>query len=153
MTAALVERARARGLSWVGWHSYTRNVPSIATARKAGLHKVCDYPAYIGHFDPVYHLSERGYTAVGEGHVAEGLAWLEKAFARGDAPGWAYYTAGSACALLGQCDRAFGYLNQAVERGFDERTLYESDDRLRVLHGGARWAALLDRMGVPDLTG
>jgi RimJ/RimL family protein N-acetyltransferase len=153
MTAALVEQARARGLTQVGWHSYTRNVPSIATARKAGLHKVCDYPAYIGHFDPVYHLSERGYTALGEGRAAEGLAWLEKAFAQGEAPGWAYYSAGAACALLGQQSRALGYLERAVERGFDERTIYESDGRLGALHDRAEWAALLDRMGAPDPSG
>jgi GNAT superfamily N-acetyltransferase len=149
MTVALVEQARARGLSQVGWHSYTRNVPSIATARKAGLSKACDYPAYIGHFDTVYHLSEQGYTAVGQGRTVEGLEWLEKAFARGVAPGWAYYSAACACATLGHHDRAFGYLDRAVELGFAERTVYEGSEMLQTLHGRAEWIALLARLGEP----
>lgn len=153
MTLALVEQARARGLTQVGWHSYTRNVPSIATARKAGLHKVCDHPAYIGHFDPVYHLSERGYTAVGQGHTEQGLAWLQEAFARGIAPGWAYYSAACACVTLGRHDQAFGYLDRAVERGFAARTIYEGDDRLRALHGRDEWRELLARMDEPGATG
>jgi GNAT superfamily N-acetyltransferase len=152
MTVALVAQARARGLSHVGWHSYSRNVASIATARKAGLEKACDYPAYIGYYDPVYHLSERGYTAVGEGHTEEGLAWLQTAFARGTAPGWAYYSAGCACVALGQHDQAFRYLGQAIEQGFVERTLYEGDEKLRALHGMARWVELLDRLGQPGST-
>jgi len=153
MAVALVEQAHARGLSQVGWHSYTRNVPSIGTARKAGFHKVCDVPAYVGHYDPVVHLSDRGYAAVGQGRLEEGLAWLEKAFARGVAPGWAYYTAGCACAALERPGEAFRYLAQAVERGFDERVIYESDDKLRSLHGRPEWAALLERLGRPGSAG
>jgi GNAT superfamily N-acetyltransferase len=150
MTVALVEQARARGLSHVGWHSYTRNDSSIATARKAGLSKVCDYPAYIGHFDPLLHLSEHGYTAVGQGRAAEGLAWLEKAFVQGAAPGWAYYAAACACAALGHHDQAFGYLDRAVEQGFAERSIYESSEMLQSLHGRSEWIALLARLGEPD---
>jgi GNAT superfamily N-acetyltransferase len=146
MTRALVKQARARGLAQVGWHSYTRNVPSIATARKAGLHKVCDHPAYIGHFDPVVHLADHGYNAVGQGRLEEGLAWLEQAFAAGDAPGWAYYTAGCACATLGRPDRALAYLGRAVEQGFSAREIYAGDERLRALRGRAGWAGLLARL-------
>ena len=149
MAVALIGQARARGLSQVGWHSYTRNAPSIGTARKAGFHKVCDVPAYVGHYDPVVHLSDRGYAAVGQGRLEEGLAWLERAFAQGVAPGWAYYTAGCACAALGRPGEAFRYLARAVERGFDERVIYESDDKLRPLHGRAEWEALLERLGRP----
>jgi RimJ/RimL family protein N-acetyltransferase len=151
MTVALVAQARARGLSQIGWHSYTRNVPSVRTARKAGLHKVCDHPAYIGHFDPIVHLSDRGYNAIGQGRLEEGLAWLQSAFAQtafaqGAAPGWAYYTAGCACAALDRHDEAFRYLDQAIEHGFAERTLYETDDRLRALQGTPKWQALIARV-------
>jgi GNAT superfamily N-acetyltransferase len=150
MTVGLVEQARARGLAQVGWHSYTRNVPSIATARKAGLVKVCDYPAYIGHYDPVTHLCEQGYVALGQGRTEEGLDWMQQAFARGAAPGWAYYTAGCACVALGEHDRAFGYLDQAVKHGFVERALYEDDPDLYALHGRAEWVELLARLGELD---
>jgi RimJ/RimL family protein N-acetyltransferase len=47
MTLALVAEALARGLSYVGWHCYADNAPSVATALKAGFVKVQDYPAYV----------------------------------------------------------------------------------------------------------
>jgi len=153
MTLALVEQARARGLSQVGWHSYTRNVPSVRTALKAGLHKVCDVPAYIGHYDPIVHLSEHGYTAAGQGRLQEGLAWLQRAFARGAAPGWAYYTAGCICVALGEHDRAFPYLHQAIEHGFVERSIYETEDDLRALRDKPEWGELMARLEQTDPTG
>jgi hypothetical protein len=133
-------------------------VPSVGTALKAGMTKVCDYPVYIGHFDPVTHLSERGYTAVGQGRMEEGLAWLQAAFeraafAQGTAPGWAYYTAGCACAALERHEEAFGYLGQAIEHGFVERSIYEESETLRVLHGRAEWRELLERLGGSGPTG
>jgi RimJ/RimL family protein N-acetyltransferase len=47
MTLALVEEAFARGLRQVGWHCYAENVPSVATALRAGFVKALDYPVYI----------------------------------------------------------------------------------------------------------
>lgn len=47
LASALIEYAFMKGMSRVGWHCYTSNTPSVATALKVGFEKVCDYPVYI----------------------------------------------------------------------------------------------------------
>jgi RimJ/RimL family protein N-acetyltransferase len=47
MTLALCEEAARRGLRHVGWHCLANNVPSGATARKAGLRLALEYPAAV----------------------------------------------------------------------------------------------------------
>ncbi len=46
MTLALVETGRARGIRVFGWHCWSHNTPSAATALRAGFRQACDYPAY-----------------------------------------------------------------------------------------------------------
>jgi RimJ/RimL family protein N-acetyltransferase len=45
--AAFVEHALARSINRIGWHCFTDNRPSTATALKIGFRKVEDYPAYV----------------------------------------------------------------------------------------------------------
>jgi 3-methyladenine DNA glycosylase AlkD/RimJ/RimL family protein N-acetyltransferase len=47
MTGALVEHALSEGVSRIGWHCYSGNVASGATASKAGFEKVQDYAVYL----------------------------------------------------------------------------------------------------------
>jgi len=49
-------------------------------------------------------------------------------------------------ARLGQPDRAFRFLERAIELGNDSLDLYESDAALVSLHGDPRWAALIEPM-------
>jgi RimJ/RimL family protein N-acetyltransferase len=52
MASALIEEARSRGVTQIGWHCYARNAASIATALKVGFEKVHEYAAYIAWVDP-----------------------------------------------------------------------------------------------------
>ena len=47
LTLALFSEARKRGLPYVGWSCFKDNLPSRATARKAGLSKVKDYQVIV----------------------------------------------------------------------------------------------------------
>lgn len=47
LTQALCEEAARRGVCQVGWHCLAHNVASGATARKAGLRLVQEYPAAV----------------------------------------------------------------------------------------------------------
>jgi tetratricopeptide (TPR) repeat protein len=49
-------------------------------------------------------------------------------------------------ARLGQPDRAFRFLERAIELGNDSLDLYESDAALASLRGDPRWAALIEPM-------
>ncbi len=50
MTCALVESAFLKGISRIGWDCYADNLPSSATARKAGFILEKEYPAYSVRF-------------------------------------------------------------------------------------------------------
>jgi RimJ/RimL family protein N-acetyltransferase len=47
MTGALVAMARDRGLREIGWHCWTNNLPSAATARAAGFAYERSYPVVV----------------------------------------------------------------------------------------------------------
>ena len=47
LTLAFLEHAFSQGITEVGWHCFTRNIPSAKTAHKAGFGKVCDYKSFI----------------------------------------------------------------------------------------------------------
>jgi len=49
-------------------------------------------------------------------------------------------------ARLGQKERAFRFLDRAIELGNDSLDLYESDPALASLHGDPQWAALIQPM-------
>jgi RimJ/RimL family protein N-acetyltransferase len=46
-TWSFLAEAQRRGYRRVGWDCWTRNVPSVATARKAGFTLVEEYPAVV----------------------------------------------------------------------------------------------------------
>lgn len=46
-TWSFLAEARRRGYTRVGWDCWTRNVPSVATARKAGFTLIEEYPAVV----------------------------------------------------------------------------------------------------------
>lgn len=50
-TLAFLDQAARLGYQQVGWHCYARNLPSAATARKAGLALVKQYTSYLAWID------------------------------------------------------------------------------------------------------
>ena len=55
--SALIEHALSQGMTRVGWHCWADNEGSIATARKAGLEKVTDYPVFTVRFKQPENLA------------------------------------------------------------------------------------------------
>ena len=71
---------------------------------------------------------------------------LELAFLRGDAPTWAFWNAACASALLGQRTAALRYLEQALDRGFDDLERLLTSEHLTSLHNMEEWQALTERL-------
>lgn len=67
--------------------------------------------------------------------------------------GVSLYNLGCAHAALGNVDRAFDALHQALEAGFDDRDQMTRDEDLYPLHDDPRWAELLDERPVPGPVG
>ena len=52
MAGALIEHALDRGITQIGWHCFTRNLASVATALKVGFVKQANYPVCIVRIPP-----------------------------------------------------------------------------------------------------
>lgn len=52
MASALIKEAQSRGIAQIGWHCYTSNKPSVATALKVGFIKQADYPVCVVRIPP-----------------------------------------------------------------------------------------------------
>lgn len=46
LATAVIKHAFAQGATEIGWHCWTKNTPSVATALKLGFAKMLDYPVY-----------------------------------------------------------------------------------------------------------
>ena len=147
MTGSFVEYALFSGVTRIGWHCYSDNLPSVATALKAGFVKVSDYPAFFAWFNEVENLGVHGNRCLGEKHYDEALEWFEKAFALGEAPGWVWWCAALAAAMLERSPEAFAYLDQSINRGFPDRQRLQNSQQLASLHGSEEWSRLLERLG------
>ncbi len=143
VASAFIEKAYSLGINLIGWHCYTDNIPSVATALKAGFEKNCDYTICYAWFDPVANLCLNGNSCLKQGQYAAALQWHEKAFRLGAAPNWAYYEAACASAMLGNPDGAFDYLNQAIQHGFMKIKRFQESPYLNSLHDNTQWKELM----------
>ncbi len=143
---ALVEMAAAHGVRRVGWHAWAPNVPSIATAHAAGFADVCAYSIFVVWFDEAQNLAVNGNVRLAEGNVAGALEWFERSVGTGVAPAWAYWGAACALARLGQEERAFERLRQAIARGYGDRPALERSPHLAALREGASWGRFLSEL-------
>jgi GNAT superfamily N-acetyltransferase len=146
MVSALMEHALGKGVDRVGWHCYANNVPSVATALRAGFAKQSDYAVYMAWFDETTNLAVHGNVCVREGEYENALEWYERAFARGEASDWAYWGAACAAARLELFDSALRYLGDAIDRGFRDVDHMRASDHLTSLHDTPGWAELVARL-------
>ena len=144
--SALVEHALSNGITTVGWHCWSSNHASAATAKKVGFEKARDYPVYYALFDQVANLGLNGNVHFKQKRYREALRWYEKAFQRGKAPEWIYWNAACASALIGERDPALNYLNQLIDHGFTDLELVKDSPHLESLHGTQGWKELLDKL-------
>jgi tetratricopeptide (TPR) repeat protein len=149
MASILVEHALSQGISHVGWHCYASNVASAATARKAGFVKAVEYPVRFAYLDKTINLAVHGNVAFQQERCDQALARYQEAFRSGDAPGWAFWNAACASALLGERAVAMSYLDQALDRGFDDLERLLASDHLTSLHDTEEWQALTQRLAAP----
>lgn len=93
-----------------------------------------------------------GWAQLHLGRNAEAARSYERAFELGIPPGRstrgiAWYNLACAYARLGERDRAFAALEQAVAEGMNDRAAFERDEDLAPLRSDPRFAALFARAG------
>jgi RimJ/RimL family protein N-acetyltransferase len=117
---ALIEHARSQGIARIGWHCWTSNTPSIATALKLGFRKVQEFPVYFAYYAAALNLAVNGNIRFREADYRAAAGWYERAFTAGEAPSWAYWNAACACARLGEGQAALERLQAALVHGFHD---------------------------------
>ena len=76
----------------------------------------------------------------------EALDLYEKAFESGEFHYNDFFNAACACAILGNPDGAFAYLDRAVEEGLIEKGWLERDEDLASLRQDERWPAVITKV-------
>ena len=143
---ALVEQALGKGFQEVGWHSYSGNAASIATALAAGFEKVSQYPAFWAIFDEAVNLAVNGDLCFERRDYYEAVDWYIRAVAAGGAPAWVYWNKACAHANLDQKEMTFDYLNQAIDHGFDDANHVQKSKHFEKWHGTGEWEAVIQRL-------
>jgi RimJ/RimL family protein N-acetyltransferase len=131
--AAAIEYCLSRGLEHIGWHCWSNNLASGATARAVGFVKVLDHYGVHAWFNECDGLLVDGNLHLVREQYAEAAERYTKAFAKlsaaaADAPlsrilsgrtdhARYRYKAACACALAGDRGAAAEHLNAAVEAG------------------------------------
>lgn len=150
IASAFAEHALARGITRIGWHCWTSNIPSVALAQKAGYKQVLEYPVYFALFDRAINFAVNGNIRRARGQTREAVEWFERAFAVGDVPAWVYFEAARVYALLHEQDTALRYLNVALDKGWMNLGRLRDCEDFQVLHTAPAWAALLARLKSQD---
>jgi RimJ/RimL family protein N-acetyltransferase len=160
--AAAVEYCLARGATEIGWHCWSSNVASAATARKVGFEQTIEHPVYHAWYNRFDNLLVQGRFNLEYGRYGAAAQAYEAAFAlrdRGDedalashiyADGelerWCHYDTACAWALTGDSQAAFRNLKKAVERGWDDMDFLERDERLKSLRETEEWRSLISHL-------
>jgi GNAT superfamily N-acetyltransferase len=138
--AAAVGHCLASGLTHVGWHCWSSNLASAATARAAGFEKVLDHYAVQVWFNEFDGLLVNGNLCLLQSRYADAAEWYEKAFAMAamgapdveasaviaTAADWGRYYHKAACAwaLAGNREAAVRCLDRAIDTGGDRWRLF-----------------------------
>ena len=131
--ATTVDYCISNNLTHIGWHCWSHNVGSAATARKVGFEKVLDHYAFKIWLNPFDNLLVHGNMDLMRQQFKEAAGWYERAFkiaeaeepgvldshlfsSRGD-QGRYYWKAACTWALAGERDASIRNLNKALDRG------------------------------------
>ncbi len=133
--AATVDYCLTHGLTEIGWHCWSQNLPSVAVAEKVGFEEVTCHQAIHIWLNPIDGLLVNGNLALMRYQFAEAAGFYEQAFAETGAlaaqaqlpyllqrPGaeMAYhFKAACARALAGEWGVAMEELERALEDGTD----------------------------------
>lgn len=151
VVGATVEHALSQGLSDIGWHCWDSNIGSIGVAEKVGFRHVRSYNVMVALNSAATHYGFKGNRCLQEKKYDEAIQWYTRSLAE-NAPEWVYYRIGQTHALLGNNDAALDYLEQAVERGWDEVDYTRQNPDFAALHTAERWQKLFDRLDAPAKT-
>ena len=143
MAAAFIEMAQTHGIKRIGWHAWKSNIASCQLAKKLGFEQEVEYAVFFAYFDEMFNLAVNGHFCYMREQYQDAINWFERAFVAGDAAAWMYYKAAQAAAILGKDDDCFGYLNTAIDKGWDNIEHTRNCDDFKHLRDTPKWETML----------
>lgn len=158
-TAAAVDHCLSRGAEQIGWHCWSNNLASAATARKVGFVQTVEHPVYHAWYNQFDNLLVKTNFCFQWAQYEEATTYYEQALVMQeqqtddflnsdiypDLPdGWLHYRAACAWAQLGENEAAFERLYRALDDGWRDWTRAAEDDPLANLRQTPAWRALIN---------
>lgn len=142
MVAEFARELARRGGGRIGWHCYSSNAASSATALSAGFEKKLEYGEILCFFDEALQYAVNGNLLDGAGDYAGAVEWYARAVALPAAPLWAWVRLAMAQVSLGRFGEAIAALRAAIEGGFNGWNWLRMEPRLEPLRGEDDWKQL-----------
>lgn len=92
-----------------------------------------------------FTLREKAFNAYWEHNYREAARYYAAAIEAGDKSPDNYYNAACVFSIIGDKDKAFGYLQEAIRLGFREVELLKVDKDLEPIRGDPRWQRVLEK--------
>jgi RimJ/RimL family protein N-acetyltransferase len=143
---ALIEHARSRGIERIGWHCWSSNTASRATAERVGFSRVMEYPAFFAWFNAAINLAVNGNMRFAQADYQGAAEWYERALQAGGDQAWIFWNAACANARLGAHQVALQRLQEAFKHGFDDRERLQASEHLENLRALPGWKTLLEQL-------
>jgi len=154
--ATTVDYCLSSGFTSVGWHCDEYNLGSIGVAEKVGFELERKYIQYFCMYNEANHLAEMGLAFFRAKQYREAAECMEKVFATPcqNMPDWMaaelhfyYHLAARAWAVSGNRNKAFQYLNEAVNEGWTDIEHTKRCREFHIFHETQEWKNLLVRLG------
>ena len=137
----------AGGLETVHWDCMVHNYPSVNLAEKLGLRATLDHTFHLIIFNLIFHLANLAMNHIGAEAYEEAFAVVNEQIFKVDPDTiHGHFIAGVAWAGLGDAEKAFSYLNTAVDNGWNYASELFRIPVLEALHGTPEWEALVARV-------
>ncbi len=146
-SAAAIEYGFSHGLKMIDWECSEDNIGSLRTAEKLGFERERDHTLYLWDYDETWHWIGLTRSHLEAERYRQALDAVEQLIAQQEGvPSFAFHLAASAWVRLGEVDKAFEYLETAVDKGWTSAAYTEDQEEFESLRGTPRWEAVLERM-------
>jgi RimJ/RimL family protein N-acetyltransferase len=144
--SALIEHARRQDIGRIGWHCWSSNRASIATAERTGFSLVAEYAAVFAFFEKPINLAVNGNMRFEQADYSGAAEWYERAVRAGGQQAWIFWNAACAHARTGAHKLAMQLLQGAIEHGFDDLERLQASEHLESLRKLPGWKTFLEKL-------
>ncbi|MEM7114154.1 MAG: GNAT family N-acetyltransferase [Chloroflexota bacterium] len=146
VSGATIRYGLAHGLDSIHWDVVSHNTASVQMAKKHGLQFSLSYDQNLLIFNEMSYVGNLAYHHLDNDRFQDGLDVCETLIDLENGRKFAHFLSGAAWAGLGEKEKAFQQLNQALEHGWDDLTDIQNISSLKILHGTAEWEGILARV-------